>query len=408
MRLILRCGILLASLEFGVPAATAQTEPFFATGVDSSGWARAQSNATGQVLIESPEYPRGLWLHLVDEAGAQLAGLEVEYQGRPDSLVAIRCLDPTGSILEMVTWSRPDGAVVRLTLTPGESTDLPAGVALIDWQIDPDVLKPMEEMQLTGWGEVSALLRKRWQDQTGRIVIQLDFNPSFAVELHRPEIIQTLFDRLRQVYQSEGVSLGESTALDVQVFGGGLALHELVVIHTPPLFPDPNLERLVRATLDQPQGPLTPKKVSSLWHLIASNWGIHDLRGLEHLTSLWQLYLGDEHIEDLTPLAGLTNLQRLGLPGNQISDLTPLAGLTNLDRLHLDNNRIVDLTPLAGLTLLEFLNLERNRIKDLAPLVANPGWVEGDVVKLGNNPLSAQARNEQIPALRARGVTVYD
>ena len=67
---ILRAGILLA-LVLGVSAATAQTELYFATGVDSTGWAQAQSNADGHVLIESPQYPRGLWLHLVDGAGTR-------------------------------------------------------------------------------------------------------------------------------------------------------------------------------------------------------------------------------------------------------------------------------------------------------------------------------------------------
>ena len=74
---ILRSGMLLALAS----AATAQTELFFATGVDSTGWAQAQSNADGHVLIESPQYPRGLWMHLVDEAGDALTGLQVEYQG---------------------------------------------------------------------------------------------------------------------------------------------------------------------------------------------------------------------------------------------------------------------------------------------------------------------------------------
>ena len=52
---ILRSGILLALAALGTSAATAQTELFFATGVDSTGWAQAQSNADGHVLIESPQ-----------------------------------------------------------------------------------------------------------------------------------------------------------------------------------------------------------------------------------------------------------------------------------------------------------------------------------------------------------------
>ena len=52
---ILRSGILLTLAALGTSAATAQTELYFATGVDSTGRALAQSNADGHVLIESPQ-----------------------------------------------------------------------------------------------------------------------------------------------------------------------------------------------------------------------------------------------------------------------------------------------------------------------------------------------------------------
>ena len=149
---ILRSGILLALL-LGVSVATAQTEIFFATGVDSTGSALAQSNTDGHVLIESPQYPRGLWLHLVDEAGDALASLQVEYQGRPDSLVAIRCVDPTGGVRETLVWTQPEGDPLRLTLKPKGAADLPAGLVPIDWQIDPtaaSLIEPVTEW-LIGW-----------------------------------------------------------------------------------------------------------------------------------------------------------------------------------------------------------------------------------------------------------------
>ena len=75
--------------------------------------------------------------------------------------------------------------------------------------------------------------------------------------------------------------------------------------------------------------------------------------------------------------------------------------------LWLDFNRIADLTPLASLTNLNTLVLIENRIEDISPLVANPSLSEGDKVYLAGNPLSDQARNEQIPALQATGVTVH-
>ena len=159
---ILRLGMLL-TLAAGVPAA-AQTESFFAAGVDSTGWAQAQSNADGHVLIESLQYPRGLWLHLVDDAGDALAGLQVEYQEQPDRLVAIRCVDPVGAMRETLIWTRLEADALRLTLKPKEEGDLPAGLSSIDWQIDPSVesmLDPVEETRLVGWEAVTAFLRER-------------------------------------------------------------------------------------------------------------------------------------------------------------------------------------------------------------------------------------------------------
>ena len=214
---ILQSGILLTLTALGTSTATAQTELFFATGVDSTGRALAQSNADGHVLIESPQYPHGLWLHLVDEAGNELAGIQVEYQGRPDSLVAIHCVDPGGGVRETLIWTRADSTPLSLILKPKEATNLPAGLVSIDWQINPTA---------------EALLE-------------------------------------------------------------------------------------------------------------------------------------------------------------------------------LGNNRIADVTPLAGLASLRYLELSNNQIEDLAPLVANIGLSEGDRVYLSGNPLSDQARNKQIPALEARGVTIH-
>jgi len=48
-----------------------------------------------------------------------------------------------------------------------------------------------------------------------------------------------------------------------------------------------------------------------------------------------------------------------------------------------------------------------NQIGDVKPLVDNTGLGDGDEVWLSENPLSEQSINEYIPALEARGVTVY-
>ena len=516
---ILRYGILLA-LSLGASAATAQTELFFATGVDSTGRALAQSNADGHVLIESPQYPHGLWLHLANEAGDALTGIRVEYQGRPDSLVAIRCVDPVGEVQETLVWTRADGTLLRLMLKPKEAADLPAGLVSIDWQIDTSaefLLEPVET-RLIGREAVAAFLRKRWHDQTGRLAMQLDTS-TLAVRVDHPEDIETLVAHLKQMHRPAAISLEEKTALHAQVFRGGFAsLRESVILY-PPLFADANLESMVRKALGRSYGPLTPKVVASLTKLRSNRRGIDSLVGLEHLTALQRLeleynritdltplsqlknlellnlslrfnqiadltplsqlknlnwlFLNSNQIVDLTPLNQLKNLNSLGLDRNQIADLTPLGQLTNLYSLRLDVNQIVDLTPLNQLKNLRTLSLDRNQIadltplsqlknlellnlrfnqivdltplnqlknlrtlslrfnqivdipplnqlnnlqnlslsnnqiKDLTPLVASTSIGEGDSVDLRGNPLSAQSRNEHIPALQARGVTVH-
>ena len=369
---ILQSGILLAMAALGASAATAQTELYFATGVDSTGWAQAQSNADGHVLIESPQYPHGLWLHLVDEAGDALAGIQVEYQGQPDSLAAIHCVDPTGGVRETLVWTRPDGDSLRLMLKQKEAADLPAGLIPIDWQIDPTaeaLLELEEETRLEGWEAVAAFLRERWQGQTGRVAVQLNANTFFAIALDRPETIETLVAHLQQTHPSADASLGETIPLEVQVFKGTPTFLERVILHTP-LFADSNLEAAVRQVLNRPQGRLTPKDVASLTALTIESKDIRSLAGLEHLTILQRLHLGRNQIANLTPLASLKNLTHLNLSQNQISDLTPLASLKNLTSLRLSWNQIADLTPLASLKNLTSLRLDGNQIADLTPLVS--------------------------------------
>ena len=149
-------------------------------------------------------------------------------------------------------------------------------------------------------------------------------------------------------------------------------------------FADSNLEDAVRQTLDRLQGSFTPEDVASLIRISATGKTIQSLAGLEHFIAL----------------------QKLDLTDNEIVGITPLATLTEVDSLALQDNQIVDLTPLTGLTGLSWLGLANNQIEDVAPLVANTGIGEGDYVNLENNPLSAQALSEQIPALQARGVEV--
>ena len=117
---LLRAGVLLAGAATALPA---QTEYPYAAGTDAAGRAQAVSDAAGRVLIESPEFPLGVWVNLVDEGGRGLVGIQVEYEGRPDSLVALRCLDPAG--LRRERGHAPPTLQVLLPLEPRQGQGAP-------------------------------------------------------------------------------------------------------------------------------------------------------------------------------------------------------------------------------------------------------------------------------------------
>ena len=392
MRLVidnrLRAAVLCAGMLLVLLGTSAAAAPF-AAGVDSTGWAQAQSNADGAVLIESPQYPRGLWLHWNDENGQALADLQVEYQGQPDGFVALRCVDPAGRVQETLIWTRPAGPALGWELKPRKASDaLPEGIVAIDWQIYPyveDLLEPVEETRLSGWEDVASFLQSRWHGQTGRAVVQMEAT-TWAVELDAPQALAALVTYLQQMQQSEDNSTA-LTALVVQVFSGQFGLRESAILYVPLSFADPNLEAAVRRALDKPEGSsITRQEAASMLRL--SDPGnipdIHSLADIEHLTNLQGLYLTGNAVVDLTPLSSLSNLTRLDLGSNAVVDLTPLASLTNLSSLDLRSNAIVDLTPLSSLINLDWLDLSRNAVVDLIPLSS---LTDLSYLHLGNNTI---------------------
>ena len=461
MHVSIRSGVLQALVALWAGAAWAQlvisesrsaAKLSFVAGVDRTGWAQARSNAAGQVMIESPEYPRGLWLHLVAEAGQALAGIQVDYHGLPNGLVALHCVDPAGLRRETLLWTLPEGDPLRLTLQPREPADLPAGLSLMDWHIAPAaeaLLEPVAETQLTGWEPVEAFLWTRWQGRSGRVAVLLNAGTSLSVDLDHPAAVGMLLAYLQQLYQLEGFTLGkEGTRLKVQVYKGSPTLVEgVTLLFISYFFEEAAVEAEVRRRLRRPQGPITRQDLASLTFLGINGRRIHSLAGLEHLTALQWLSLDYNQIVDASPLSALTNLQSLSLDynqlvdasplsaltnlqslylrGNQLVDVSPLSALTNLHRLYLDYNQLVDVSPLSALTNLHQLFLDHNRINDASPLSALTNlqglYLRGNQLvdvsplltltklkrlDLRDNPLSDQARTEQIPALIARGVHV--
>ena len=79
--------------------------------------------------------------------------------------------------------------------------------------------------------------------------------------------------------------------------------------------PDAALEGVVRQKLGIAlRDPLTQDALERLDLLIANNYEITDLTGLEHAPHLKTLSLPGNAITDLRPLAGLTALEQLFLP----------------------------------------------------------------------------------------------
>lgn len=108
--------------------------------------------------------------------------------------------------------------------------------------------------------------------------------------------------------------------------------------------------------------------------------------------------LYEDDVRFLTSLSG---------DGVGVGNLSGLEFCVNLEILTLPRNSIVNVTPLRNLARLNFVNLEGNNIADIAPLALNTGLGLGDTLNLLGNPLSSTSINVAIPALAARGVTVF-
>jgi internalin A len=216
-------------------------------------------------------------------------------------------------------------------------------------------------------------------------------------------------------------------------------------------FADPTLESVVRAIIKVPDGDIMPEDLLDVTEIDAPQRNIRDLEGIQYCVSLRRLTLRSNAVAQLGPLAGLVQLSDLDLSSNQLSDIGPLSDLASMMNLNLSDNAITEIGALQRLEVLNFLWLDRNRITDLgpvagcwrlnhlfvsdnqvvdlaplgsmefvgdldlsgnlivdvAPLVANDAFATGDHIWLARNPLSATALDEQIPALRARGVVVH-
>ncbi len=367
---MVQARVLLTLATAWAAAATAETELFHAVGVDRSGRALGQSDGDGRVMVESPEYPRGLWLHLLDEAERPLPGLHVEYRGRRDSLVSIRCADPDGVVRKTLVWTRPAGDPLHLRLKAAEPGDLPPGLVPIDWRVDSsaEAVLGTEETSLTGWEAVGTFLSQRWGERTGIVGLELSADVNLAVVLEEPNSLGKLVAYLQDTHRQGDIS----PTVQVRLLQGGMGLPEGTVLFLPfdiLLFEDQALrEAVAKALGGSPSSDFSHRRAASLTRLVIGAMGIHSLAGIWQLTGLEFLWVVENEIVDVNPLVHLTNLETLFLSGNQIADVSPLVALTSLGELQLSNNRIVDVEPLGKMTSLARLNLSVNQIVDVSPL----------------------------------------
>ncbi len=112
-------------------------------------------------------------------------------------------------------------------------------------------------------------------------------------------------------------------------------------------------------------------EIAELSGLVANNYAIEDLSGLEVATEMSRLDLVGNNVVDLGPLHDSRAARFYFLDGNDVENVGALADLSALRALTLTDNSIEDVTPLATLDTLNYLALDGNSIRDVSPLPQN-------------------------------------
>ena len=147
-------------------------------------------------------------------------------------------------------------------------------------------------------------------------------------------------------------------------------------------FQDPNLEKLIRATINKATGTIYQLDLLSITSL-KHNWPnvsekISNLEGIQYCLNLTDLELDWNSITTITQLSSLTNLQILCLVDNPIRNISPLINLINLQRLDLGHTEIRDISPIQNLTNITSLNIGGNPIPTSNwAFLKNWTWLQG-------------------------------
>ncbi len=155
--------------------------------------------------------------------------------------------------------------------------------------------------------------------------------------------------------------------------------------------------------------------LTNLQYLELSHNRVTSVEPLRGLTKLNSLYLSGNQVGDIQALADLGRLWSLYLAKNRLKDISVLAKLKRISTLDLNDNEVRDVAPLAAMSELNLVLLERNQVSDLGPLVAAAQKDAAGPKRfapflrlyLAGNPLSPQARTNEVPALQKAGVRVW-
>ena len=188
--------------------------------------------------------------------------------------------------------------------------------------------------------------------------------------------------------------------------GNSNCVMAMCLVDHPVSFPDANLEATIRDNIHKPTGQLLQSDLSGLVFLDANSRGIVDLTGIGQCVKLKVAFMSGNAISDLAPLSALPELFALQVNGNAITDISSIAGMEQMMILFVDVNPLASIAPITQMQGLHILSMRQCGLTDLAAVVANANIADADTVMVPENPLSATAINEQIPALEARGVTV--
>ncbi|MDX2037151.1 MAG: serine/threonine-protein kinase [Isosphaeraceae bacterium] len=260
---------------------------------------------------------------------------------------------------ELVTVTRNDRRIVRVTREPAPGGDKPSGAL-------EESKRAAKATDAAAWEKATALLPaiERLQAVTRRMQ---ELNPGFngavttniehgivrGLEFNADQV--TDLSPLRVLTGLDSLKCTGSDAFPGYLVDGGLATGR----------EEGRVE--LRAVGKSRLVDLSPLKGLPLTRLNFVNTNVYDLTPLIGM-KLVELHCDGTKVHDLSPLRGMP-LEIFHCGWTRVTDLTPLKGM-RLTSAQFEGSDLADLSPLAGMPITE-LSLGRG-VKDLSPVVGMP------------------------------------